>query len=124
MKESSIRTDTLAPVTFPCSNLASMNRSASGWLIDTENINAPLRPSCATYRDELDKRSINGTKPFDVKAEFFTGDPLGRMCDKSCPTPPRRFINCTCSWSIFMIPPYESLSPLLPITKQFDKDAI
>src|SRR5690606_19266850 len=124
MNESSIRTDTLAPVTFPCSNLASMNPSASGWLMDTDNINAPRRPSCATSRVELEQTSIKGTNPVDVKAEFFTGDPLGRMCDKSCPTPPLRFINCTCSWSIFMIPPYESLSPLLPITKQFDNDAI
>ena len=33
------------------------------------------------------------------------GVPFGRMCDRSCPTPPRRFINCTCSWSVWMIPP-------------------
>ena len=38
-------------------------------------------------------------------AEFFTGLPLGRMWERSCPTPPRRFMSCTCSSSIFMMPP-------------------
>src|SRR5690554_590039 len=90
---SSIRTETLAPVTLPCSNLASIKPSASGWFTETDNIKAPRRPSCATSRVEFEKRSIKGTNPVEVKAEFFTGEPLGRMCDKSCPTPPRRFIN-------------------------------
>src|SRR5690554_2594875 len=90
---SSIRTDTFAPVTFPCSNFASLNPSAYGWLMETDNINAPRRPSCATSRVELEKRSIKGTSPVEVNAEFFTGEPFGRICDKSCPTPPRRFIN-------------------------------
>ena len=35
--------------------------------------------------------------PVEDKALFITGLPLGRMCDKSCPTPPLRFISCTYS---------------------------
>ena len=67
---------------------------------------------------------MNGTRPVDVRAEFFTGEPLGRMCERSCPTPPRRFMSCTCSSSTRMIPPYESAFPSMPITKQFDSEAI
>ena len=40
-----------------------------------------------------------------VAALFFTGLSLGRMWLRSWPTPPRRFMSCTCSWSIFMMPP-------------------
>ena len=54
MKASSSFTETLAPVTFPSVILASMNASESGCLIDTLNINAPRRPSCATSRVELE----------------------------------------------------------------------
>lgn len=57
---------------------------------------------------------MKGTRPVEVRAEFFTGEPFGRMCDKSCPTPPRRFISCTCSSSMRMMAPYESVfQPLL-----------
>src|SRR5690606_18264164 len=42
---SSILTETLAPVTLPCSNLASIKSSESGWLMDTDNMSAPRRPS-------------------------------------------------------------------------------
>src|SRR3989339_98191 len=45
INSSSILTETLAPVTLPDSNLASINDSASGCLIDTDNMSAPLRPS-------------------------------------------------------------------------------
>ena len=90
---SSILTDTLAPVTFPCSSLASIKSSASGCLLETDNIKAPRRPSCATSRVELEYLSIKGTMPVEVKAEFITGLPFGRICDKSCPTPPLLFIN-------------------------------
>src|SRR5690606_17204916 len=121
---SSIRTDTLAPVTLPCSNLASIKSSESGWLMDTESIKAPRLPSCATSRVEFEYRSINGTIPVEVNAEFLTSEPFGRICDKSWPTPPRRFMSCTCSWSIFIMPPYESDSPELPITKQLESEAI
>ena len=86
------------------------------------SIRAPRRPPCATSRVVLLYRSMKGTMPVDVNALFFTGLPAGRMCVRSCPTPPRRFISCTCSWSIFIMPPYESLAPLLPITKQLDSD--
>ena len=34
---------------------------------------------CATSRVELEYRSMNGTIPVEVNAEFFTGEPLGRM---------------------------------------------
>ena len=49
----------------------------------TLSISAPRRPSCATSRVELLKRSINGTRPVDVSAEFFTGDPFGRIRERS-----------------------------------------
>ncbi len=83
MKSSSILTETLAPVTLPLSILASMNDSESGCLIETLSISAPRRPSCATSRVEFEKRSINGTRPVDVRAEFITGEPLGRICERS-----------------------------------------
>ena len=54
MKSSSILIETLAPVTLPVSTLASMNRSASGCLIDSDSISAPRRPSCATSRVEFE----------------------------------------------------------------------
>ena len=54
MKSSSSFTDTFAPVTFPSVILASMNDSESGCLMDTLNIKAPRRPSCATSRVELE----------------------------------------------------------------------
>ena len=54
MKSSSNFTDTFAPVTFPSVIFASMNDSESGCLMDTLNINAPRRPSCATSRVELE----------------------------------------------------------------------
>ncbi|MNY01410.1 hypothetical protein D3C86_1339380 [compost metagenome] len=79
MNASLIRTEMFAAVTLPCSNLASMKSSASGCSIETESINAPRLPSCATSRVELEKRSMNGASPVDVKAEFFTADPFGRM---------------------------------------------
>jgi len=54
MNSSSILTETLAPVTFDVSTLASMKRSASGCLIEMVSISAPRRPSCATSRVELE----------------------------------------------------------------------
>ena len=105
LNASSMRTDTLAPVTFPSVILASMNASESGCLMLTDSISAPRRPSCATSLVELEYLSMKGTSPVDVNAEFLTGVPLGRICDRSCPTPPRRFINCTCSSSILITPP-------------------
>ena len=54
MNSSSILIETLAPVTLPVSTLASMNRSASGCLIDSDSISAPRRPSCATSRVEFE----------------------------------------------------------------------
>ena len=35
-------------------SFASMNRSASGCLIDSDSISAPRRPSCATSRVEFE----------------------------------------------------------------------
>ena len=105
MKSSSILTDTLAPVTLPLVILASMKDSESGCFMDTLSIRAPRRPSCATSRVEFEKRSMKGTSPVDVSAEFFTGEPLGRISERSWPTPPRRFISCTCSSSIFIMAP-------------------
>ena len=101
-----------------------MKFSASGCFTDSDNISAPRRPSCATSRVEFEYRSMNGTIPVEVSALFSTGLPVGRMCDRSCPTPPRRFISCTCSSSMRMMPPYESAGWRCPITKQFDSDAI
>ncbi len=123
IKSSSTLTETLAPVTFPSSILASINASASGCLIDTESIRAPLLPSCATSLVELEYLSMKGTSPVEVRAEFLTGDPLGRICERSCPTPPLLFINCTCSSSIRMMAPYESASPSSPTTKQLEREA-
>ena len=83
MNSSSIRTEMLAPVIFPCSSLASIKSLTSGCFIEIESIRAPLRPSWATSRVELEKRSIKGTIPVEVSAEFFTGEPLGRICERS-----------------------------------------
>ena len=105
INSSVIFTDTLAPVTFPDSSFASIKSSASGCLILMVSIRAPLLPSCATSRVEFEYRSINRTTPVEVSALLRTVLPEGRMCDRSCPTPPRLFISCTCSWSIFKIPP-------------------
>ena len=105
INSSSILTDTFAPVTLPSVIFASMKASLSGCLILTLSIKAPRRPSWATSRVELLYLSIKGTSPVDVRAEFFTGEPFGRICDRSCPTPPRRFISCTCSSSIRMMAP-------------------
>ena len=93
MNSSSILTDTLAPVTLPSVIFASMKASLSGCFMLTDSMSAPRRPSCATSRVELLYRSMNGTSPVEVSAELFTGEPLGRMCERSCPTPPRRFIS-------------------------------
>src|SRR5690606_2163565 len=54
INSSSIRTDTLAPVTLPWVILASIILSASGCLMATDNINAHRLPSCATSRVELE----------------------------------------------------------------------
>ena len=54
MKASSMRTDTLAPVTLPSVILASMNASESGCFMETVIISAPRRPSWATSRVELE----------------------------------------------------------------------
>ena len=88
-----MRTDMFAPVTFPAFNFASIKFSASGCLIETLSINAPLLPSCATSRVEFEYLSMKGIIPVEVKALFNTWLPFGRMCDKSWPTPPRLFIN-------------------------------
>ncbi len=80
---SSILTDTFAPVILPSVILASINASASGCFMLTDNIRAPLLPSCATSLVEFEYLSINGTNPVEVKAEFFTGEPLGRICERS-----------------------------------------
>ena len=47
-------------------------------LMDTLNISAPRRPSWATSRVELGSVHER-TSPVDVRAEFFTGEPFGRM---------------------------------------------
>jgi hypothetical protein len=70
------------------------------------------------------KRSIKGTKPVDVNAEFLTGDPLGRMCDKSWPYTTTAFHQLYLFLVNFHDAPYESDDPSLPITKQFERDAI
>ena len=67
---------------------------------------------------------VRDGKPVEVNAEFLTGEPFGRICERSWPTPPRRFINCTCSSSIRIIAPYESACPSNPITKQLESEAI
>ena len=79
MKSSSNFTETLAPVTFPSVIFASMNDSESGCFIDTLSINAPRRPSCATSLVEFEYLYMKGTNPVEVSAEFFTGEPFGRM---------------------------------------------
>ena len=105
MNSSSSFTDTLAPVILPSCILASINASLSGCFTLIESIRAPRRPSCATSRVELLKRSMNGTTPVEVSAELFTGVPFGRSCERSWPTPPRRFISCTCSSSMSITAP-------------------
>ena len=105
INSSLILTLTLAPVTLPSSILASMKAPASGCLMETESISAPRLPSCATSLVELLKRSMNGTSPVEVRAELLTGVPLGRIWLKSWPTPPRRFMSCTCSSSSRMMAP-------------------
>ena len=105
MNSSSIFTDTLAPVILPSVIFASMKASLSGCFMLTDSISAPRLPSCATSRVELLYRSMNGTNPVDVSAELLTGEPFGRKCDRSWPTPPRRFISCTCSSSMRMMAP-------------------
>ena len=34
---------------------------------------------------------MKGTRPVEVRAELLTGEPLGRMWERSWPTPPLRF---------------------------------
>ena len=60
---------------------------------------------CLHQGIDLDGDQVDEQQITEAVAEFFTGDPLGRMCDRSCPTPPRRFISCTCSSSTRMIAP-------------------
>ena len=61
--------------------------------MEMDNIKAPLRPPCATSLVVLEYLSMNGTIPVEVNAEFLTGLILGLICERSCPTPPLRFIN-------------------------------
>ena len=83
MNSSVRRTETLALVMRPSVILASMKASESGCLMLMVIIRAPRRPSWATSFVELEKRSMKGTTPVEVKAQFFTGLPVGRRCDRS-----------------------------------------
>ena len=123
INSSSIFTETFAPVTFPCSILASIKLSASGCLTDIVSISAPLLPSWATSLVEFEYLSINGTTPVEVSALLSTALPAGLISERSWPTPPLLFISCTCSSSILRIPPYESAGLHVPITKQLEREA-
>ena len=83
MNSSVRRTEMLALVMRPCVILASIKASESGCLMLMVIIKAPRRPSWATSLVELEKRSMKGTTPVEVRAQFFTGLPAGRRCDKS-----------------------------------------
>ena len=91
----------------PVGELEYENFNAAGATIRIQGCN--VHPGTAKGKMKnaiLIGMELNAMLPADQRrAEFFTGEPFGRMCERSWPTPPRRFMSCTCSSSTRMMAP-------------------
>ena len=120
MKASVTRTERLKLRSRAGSRFASMKSRTSGWSMRRQPIIAPRRaPADWTVRHIASQQSMKDRGPDASAPTPFTAAPLGRMVEKSMPTPPPCCMVSAASFRCWKMPP--RLSGTVPITKQLNR---